>query len=148
MKRKYLIKSDIDLSLQFIFLASKPVKKFFIKSFVVFQDTEEPIQYESKNDSYFKNGKEITLKEFEEVINYCEENIFDCAREINKIRYEAIIEGSIYKLDVFKGSNEGLIILEAEKNYNDLSEEIKEIVIRDISKENIYINIIGEKEEK
>lgn len=145
-EKSYLIKSNIDLAFNFLFLASEPVDKYDIEEFIVFQDTEDPIPYQKvnqkvnqkENQKYFRKKKEITKKEFESVVKYCDENMFGCAGDVKKIRYIAKIKGSIYLLDVYQGAIEGLILLKTDKDIESLTEELREIVIRDVTNEEIY----------
>lgn len=57
--------------------------------------------------------KEIPLPEAEELLKLCEPGIID------KIRYEVKFDRHIFEIDVFQGSNDGLILAEVELEEKD-----------------------------
>lgn len=88
--------------------------------------------------SRFEWEKEIAIEEAEQLLKICEKGVID------KTRYEVIVGGHVYEVDVFTNENEGLTIAEVELNAeNEIFEKpiwLGEEVTGDIKYYNSYLS--------
>lgn len=88
------------------YLSSVPERTIRIR----IKDTKAYITIKGKTEgiSRLEWEKEISIKEAEQLLLLCENNVID------KIRYEIPIGNHIYEVDIFARANKGLIIAEIE----------------------------------
>ena len=114
IERKFLVAGDF---MPFV------TKKYSIRQGYILTSAEKTVRVRTKGDkgyitikgksnsngfSRFEWEKEISLSDAGELLLLCEKNI------IEKIRYEVDFEGKTFEIDVFHGSNEGLVLAELE----------------------------------
>lgn len=94
------------------------------------------IKGKSKNSglSRFEWEKEIPLNEAEQLLQLCEKG------KIEKIRYEIPAGKHVFEVDVFSGSNEGLIIAEVELNFEEENYEKPRWLGQEVTGERKYYN--------
>ena len=135
-KKIYLVKSNIDLILNFFFLTNIPAERYEIERFYVFKDTEDKVLYESINNSFYIDGTEVNSDKFLKVSEACDEDMFDCTGKIRFLKYVAKIKDSFYELYIFNGHIDGLVLLSSDIEIT--YDELKHIIVRDVSNEEIY----------
>ena len=98
-----------------------PQKQYEIKQAYMHSDPEKTIRVRTKGERGFITIKGKTIgssrAEYEYEIPYADAvTLIDqfCAQCIEKIRYEVIVNGKRWEVDVFSGKNEGLIVAEIE----------------------------------
>ncbi len=117
IERKFLVSSkDFE---------NQSFKKIHIKQGFLNSNKERVVRVRLKNNIGFltikgpSNIEGTTRFEWEKKINYSDaENLLDLCEEgiIEKIRYLVQVESHIYEVDVFLGTNKGLIVAEIELN--------------------------------
>ena len=117
IERKFLVSSkDFE---------NQSFKKTHIKQGFLNSNKERVVRVRLKNNIGFltikgpSNIEGTTRFEWEKKINYSDaENLLDLCEEgiIEKIRYLVQVESHIYEVDVFLGTNKGLIVAEIELN--------------------------------
>ena len=131
-EKTYLVKSDFDI----LTIENNIMEEQSIEKFYVFADTEDDIEYMKKNEVYFKDNVEISSEKYNDVVQYCEENMYSSYGSGEKTRYLIKMEGKIYNLDIYHRSIEGLTLLKTDEEY--LPDRLKEIIVRDVSDEPIF----------
>ena len=117
IERKFLVSSkDFE---------NQSFKKTHIKQGFLNSNKERVVRVRLKNNIGFltikgpSNIEGTTRFEWEKKINYSDaDNLLDLCEEgiIEKIRYLVQVESHIYEVDVFLGTNKGLIVAEIELN--------------------------------
>lgn len=117
IERKFLVSSkDFE---------NQSFKKIHIKQGFLNSNKERVVRVRLKNNIGFltikgpSNIEGTTRFEWEKKINYSDaDNLLDLCEEgiIEKIRYLVQVESHIYEVDVFLGTNKGLIVAEIELN--------------------------------